>query len=56
MLIHWKKQKAEYLKSECFFLNCVKLNYSDYVEKNKEINKAHVLAGAECSYAKLFCT
>lgn len=36
-----------------FFFNYAKLNKDDYVEKNKRMNKAHILAGAECSCAKI---
>lgn len=50
-----KKKKSGYLKPEgfVFFFNYAKLNYNDYVEKNKRMNKAHILAGAECSCAKI---
>lgn len=36
-----------------FFLNYAKLNYNYYIEKNKRMNKAHILAGVEHSCAKI---
>lgn len=50
-----KKKKSGYLKPKgfSFFFNYAKLNYDDYAEKNKRMNKACILAGVQCSCAKI---
>lgn len=47
--------KSGYLKPEGFgvFSYYTKLNDDDYVEKDKRMNKAHILAGTECIRAKI---
>jgi len=48
------KKKSGYLKPERFcYFNYAKLNYDNNVEKNKKMNKAHILARVECSRAKV---